>query len=72
MTLRTLNYGNYGIFLIVGNAGFCPSTVPSLAICQQPASILVYELLEGLGLVSPPARTSPICETCAFTLSDMS
>ena len=27
MTLRTLNYGNYGIFLIVGNAGFCPSTV---------------------------------------------
>ena len=22
MTLRTLNYGNYGIFLIVGNAGF--------------------------------------------------
>ena len=28
MTLRTLNYGNYGIFLIMGNAGFCPSTVP--------------------------------------------
>ena len=27
MTLRTLNYGNYGIFLIVGHAGFCPSTV---------------------------------------------
>ena len=30
MTLRTLNYGNYGIFLIItvimGNAGFCPST----------------------------------------------
>ena len=24
---RTLNYGNYGIFLIMGNAGFCPSTV---------------------------------------------
>ena len=22
MTLRTLNYGNYGIFLIMGNAGF--------------------------------------------------
>ena len=32
MTLRTLNYGNYGIFLIMGNAGFCPSTVgPKLA-----------------------------------------
>ena len=27
MTLRTLNYGNYGIFLITGNAGFCPSAV---------------------------------------------
>ena len=27
MTLRTLNYGNYGIFLIMGNAGVCPSTV---------------------------------------------
>ena len=27
MTLRTLNYGNYGIFLSMGNAGFCPSTV---------------------------------------------
>ena len=26
MTLRTLNYGNYGIFLKMGNAGFCPST----------------------------------------------
>ena len=27
MTLRTLNYGNYGIVLKMGNAGFCPSTV---------------------------------------------
>ena len=27
MTLWTLNYGNYGIFLIMGNAGFCPSTI---------------------------------------------
>ena len=25
MTLRTLNYGNYGIFLIMDHAGFCPS-----------------------------------------------
>ena len=32
MTLRTLNYGNYGIFLIMGNAGFCPSTVPIVSI----------------------------------------
>ena len=29
MTLRTLNYGNYGIFL--GNAGFCPSAVVLLS-----------------------------------------
>ena len=29
MTLRTLNYGNYGIFLIMGSAGFCPSAVVS-------------------------------------------
>ena len=29
MTLRTLNYGNYGIFLIMGSAGYCPSTVGS-------------------------------------------
>ena len=28
MTVRTRNYGNYGIFLIImGNTGFCPSTV---------------------------------------------
>ena len=32
MTLRTLNYGNYGIFLIMGNAGFCPSTVGLQAV----------------------------------------
>ena len=38
MTLRTLNYGNYGIFLIMGNAGFCPSTVVwgFLTITEQP------------------------------------
>ena len=33
MTLRTLNYGNYGIFLIMGNAGFCPS-----AVAEEPGS----------------------------------
>ena len=32
MTLRTLNYGNYGIFLIMGNAGFCPSTVSGFGV----------------------------------------
>ena len=27
ITLSTLNYGNYGIFLIMGSAGFCASAV---------------------------------------------
>ena len=35
MTLRTLNYGNSGIFLIMGNAGFCPSTVVSEIILER-------------------------------------
>ena len=26
-TFRTLNYGNYGVYLIMGNAGFLSSTV---------------------------------------------
>ena len=30
MTLRTLCYGNYGIFLIMGDAGFISSTVRRL------------------------------------------
>ena len=38
MTLRTLNYGNYGILLTMGNAGFCPSTV-SHVLTGQPQSI---------------------------------
>ena len=36
MTLRTLNYGTYGIFLIMGNAGFCPSTVVSRDTSNSP------------------------------------
>ena len=40
--LRTLNYGNYGIFLIMGNAGFCPSTVGFWA------AISVFWMLEVL------------------------
>ena len=36
MTLRTLNYGNYGIFLIMGNAGFCPSTVTVSIAIRSP------------------------------------
>ena len=47
MTLRTLNYGNYGISLIMGNAGFCPSTVVwfvSRLLALKPWGLL------GLGL----------------------
>ena len=42
MTLRTLNYGIYGIFLIMGNAGFCPSTVVSKAISTVIGVIRSY------------------------------
>ena len=42
MTLRTLNYGNYGIFLIMGNAGFCPSTVYYTIIAQGLGTRSVY------------------------------
>ena len=27
MTFRSINYGNYGMFLVMGNAGFISSTV---------------------------------------------
>ena len=36
-TLRTLNYRNYGIFRILGNAGFKPSAVlPSVLDVSTP------------------------------------
>ena len=40
MTLRTLNYGNYGIFLIMGNAGFCPSTVVPVMCFSRACSTM--------------------------------
>ena len=46
MTLRTLNYGNYGIFLIMGNAGFCPSTVVKMLILLRSLGRVVV----GIGL----------------------
>ena len=51
MTLRTLNYGNYGIFLIMGNAGFCPSTVATFGM------LLVWKI----GPRSP--GTSQVCHS---------
>ena len=58
MTLRTLNYGNYGTFLIMGNAGFCPSTVvgtpspppPGTPAAKQPLGSLAAA--PGGGLIS--------------------
>ena len=47
MTLRSLKYGNYGIFLIMGNAGFCPSAV---LIDYRPQSTIC--ILAALGFVS--------------------
>ena len=49
MTLRTLNYGNYGIFLIMGNAGFCPSTVVVILV-PFLHSILTKGKFGGRGL----------------------
>ena len=51
MTLRTLNYGNYGIFLTMGNAGLCPSTVGfSAAGFRFPGSGSRDQRAEGPGL----------------------
>ena len=52
MTLRTLNYGNYGIFLIIAlvHAGFIPSTVvPFYGLYLESYEVISKkELLGGL------------------------
>ena len=53
MTLRTLNYGNYGIFLIMGHAGFCPSTVGAHTL---DLNRVVQVLLSRFGTVLPGWR----------------
>ena len=45
MTLRTLSYGNYGIFLVMGNAGFIPSTV--VLVFLQASRCLAYQVLSS-------------------------
>ena len=48
MTLRTLNYGNYGIFLIMGSAGFCPSAVWILVFGFKAAELpLGHDVRKG-------------------------
>ena len=39
ITLRTLIYGNYGIFLIMGNAGFLSSKVLISKPLQRPRTL---------------------------------
>ena len=54
MTLRTLNYGNYGIFLIMGNAGFCPSAVGASSFRDEALSNQRFGLFGGgLGFRDP-------------------
>ena len=48
ITLRTLNYGNFGIFLIMGNAGFISS-----AVCRTKSQTLT--------LSSEPLRRIRAC-----------
>ena len=66
MTLRTLNYGNYGIFLIMGNAGFCPSTVIT------PASTLREVVRPGAWQLSCPRQCkSPPGSGFGFRVSSL-
>ena len=64
MTLRILNYGNYGIFLIMGNAGFfksLPSQSASKFVLQAflhavsscCLSVLAHALLAVLRTLAP-------------------
>ena len=64
---RTLNYGNYGIFLIMGNAGFIPSAV------SQPTSASALTSKEDASLLSekdllPCSATSVHAPTCSNNL----
>ena len=58
MTLRTLNYGNYGIFLIMGSAGFCPSTLvdcggESLPAAAAAAASVLVRMLQLMASLIP-------------------
>ena len=48
ITLRSLNYGNYGIVLIMGNAGFCPSAVWQGKGSLSNIAILFYSVVSRL------------------------
>ena len=50
MTLRTLNSGKYGIFLIMGNAGFTSSTVGHIQVLGWELGFMIW-ISEGPQLV---------------------
>ena len=49
LLLSTLNYGNYGIFLIMGHAGFCPSTV----VLSRSSKDEFWQLFRPLSWIQP-------------------
>ena len=57
MTLRTLNYGKYGIFLIMGHAGFCPSAV---------VIVIVIVILMAPRVLMKSHRIKRESQGCAF------
>ena len=70
MTLRALNYGNYGIFLIMGNAGFI--SLNPIESLKEPLKGTLIDPFKGtpgfcpstvlfrllLGLARAPTRSS--------------
>ena len=60
----TLNDGNYGIFLITGNAGFISSTLSPKALMRYSAPMIVTGVLSfrdsGLALALNPHPLKPI------------
>ena len=70
MTLRTLNYGNYGIFLIMGHAGFCPSAVFRVLYWGPPFSETpIYLPALFLRLFQPSPRVAQDAEGLGFRVS---
>ena len=59
MTLRTLNSGNYGIFLIMGDAGIIPSTL--FGDLERDPSLENYPTCMGQGQWEFRA---PSCRRC--------
>ena len=66
--LRTLNHGSYGIFKVMGNAGFISSTVVCIHVFRSQQRILsihsvvlrFYNIGVGLGKYPPYRYLVPI------------